>query len=680
MDAPGFHQWPESQTRTAGRERARNALAGSLCVLVLPEDESLRAFVDAALDSCAQHLRAFTAPGIQAYSAAVGLRPDVICLNTARCDAHLLRELKSSLISCSGIPIIAIAPAANVESEADTWIARGASAVVREGDRPALRHAVQTQIEFQRLETEANLLRKALSHRLGFEALFSTLSSQFIHSSAHELEDVIDHALEMVGEFTEVDRCFAFQVAEDQRTAYFSHEWCAPGIEGHRELYPVADVALFPWSIQMQTQRQYIYIPDVDAMPDEAAAERDFYRATGTRSMIAVPVIVDRRLLGVFGLATERRKQTWLEEDIRMLEAVGQMIGNALERKRKEEALHRSEVRFREFADRMPVPIGIHDGRNFVFMNDAAVKATGYLREHILGKEFLNLIHPDDRQPIRIRMEEFAQGAQGDRREVRYITRQGEERWADAQSCPIEFEGEQAFLVVAIDITDRKRLERQVLDISAREQIRIGQDLHDRLGQHLTGIGFKSQTLAQALAEKDDPEAGVAATIVHLVTEAIVMTRNMARGLYPIELEAEGLMTALEEMAVSTQQLFGVSCRFVCEEPIMLDRPTAATHLYRIAQEAVNNAVKHGKPASVEIALAVEGDLLVLSVTDDGVGIVAGADPGEGLGMSIMSYRANMLGGTLNVEPGPSGGTRVCCTIALPQRADIDGGQRGETA
>ncbi|MCC6486591.1 MAG: PAS domain S-box protein [Candidatus Hydrogenedentes bacterium] len=680
MDAPGFHQWFESQNQSTGRERVRGALADSLRVLVLPEDEALRAFVATALASCAQRVQVFTAPGAEAYTAGLDPRPDIICLNAASCDAHLLRELESGPTSYAGVPVIAVAPAAKGDAEADTWLVRGASAVVRAGDVQALRYAAQTQIEFRRLESEADLLRKALSHRLGFEALFSSLSSQFIHSSAHELDDVIDHALAMVGEFMEVDRCYAFQVGEDQRMAYFSHEWCAPGIEGHRQLYPVTDVALFPWSIQMHTHRQYIYIPDVDAMPDEAATERDFYKATGTRSMIAVPVTVDRRLLGVFGLATERRKQMWLEEDIRMLEAVGQMIGNALERKRKEKALQRSEIRFREFADRMPVPIGIHDGHDFIFMNDAAVKASGYAREDILGKKFFTLIHPQDRQPVRVRMEEFAQGAQGDRREVRYITRQGEERWVDAQSCPIEFEGGQAFLVVAIDITDRKRLERQVLDISAREQIRIGQDLHDRLGQHLTGIGFKSQTLAQALAEKADPEAGVAATIVHLVTEAIVMTRNMARGLYPIELEAEGLMTALEEMAVSTQQVFGVSCRFVCEEPIMLDRSTTATHLYRIAQEAVNNAVKHGKPASVEIALAVEGDLLMLSVTDDGVGIDAGAELGEGLGMSIMSYRANTLGGTLQVEPCPSGGTRVCCTIALPQRADIDGGQRGETA
>ena len=653
-------------------------MSGSMNVLVLPGDEALRAFVCESLGASGQHPRVTMAPDLQSYTSSVGLRLDVICLSAANGNERILDKLRSAPSSYSGVPIVAVGR--SDEMDAETWLTRGASAFVRAGDGPALRYAVQTQVELRRLESEEGLLRKALSHRLGFEALFSTLSSQFIHSSAHELNDVIGHALEMVGEFTEVDRCFAFQVGEDQRMAFFTYEWCAPGIKSHRELYPFADVSLFPWSIRMNAQQQYVYIPDVDALPDDAATERAFYQATGTRSMIAVPIVMGKRLLGVFGLATQRQKRTWLEEDIRMLEAVAQMIGNALERRRKEEALHRSETRFREFAERMPVAIGIHDGCRFVFMNETAANLSGYSRDDIVGKEFLTLIHPDDRQPIRIRMEEFAHGAAGDRREVRYLTRQGDERWADAQSCLIEFEGKQAYLVVAIDITDRKRLEKQVLDISAREQTRIGQDLHDRLGQHLTGIGFKSQTLAQTLAECNDPEAGVAATIVELVTEAIAMTRNMARGLYPMELEADGLMTALEEMTVHTQQLFGISCRFVCEEPVMLYNASVATHLYRIAQEAVNNAVKHGKPSNVEIALAVEGDTLVLSVTDDGVGIAAGAEPGEGLGTSIMSYRASVLGGALSVEPGPSGGVRVRCAMPLPQGGELDEEPRGDAS
>ena len=161
--------------------------------------------------------------------------------------------------------------------------------------------------------------------------------------------------------------------------------------------------------------------------------------------------------------------------------------------------------------------------------------------------------------------------------------------------CP-ETKGTPAYIIATgIDITERKRLEQAILEISAREQRRIGQDLHDGLGQHLTGIAFMSKVQEQKLAEKGLPDAVDAAKIVRLVNEAINKTRELSRGLLPVVSESRGLMSALQQWAGEVQDLFGISCTFLCIEPVLIHDDAVATHLYHIAQEAVNNAIKHAK-------------------------------------------------------------------------------------
>lgn len=208
------------------------------------------------------------------------------------------------------------------------------------------------------------------------------------------------------------------------------------------------------------------------------------------------------------------------------------------------------------------------------------------------------------------------------------------------------------------DITERKRLEKEILEISGREQRRIGRDLHDSLCQHLAGVGF----LAQALAKRAPPElAGGATEIVGLIDEAITMARSFARGLNPIRLDAEGLVAGLGELAEHTRRIFGVTCH--CDHrgrPPDLDG-TVALHLYRLAQEAVSNALKHAAPTTIRIELDVTPPTGTLAVEDDGIGLTAALDRGRGMGLSIMRYRAWVIGGTLELGAGATRGTRVVC-------------------
>lgn len=223
----------------------------------------------------------------------------------------------------------------------------------------------------------------------------------------------------------------------------------------------------------------------------------------------------------------------------------------------------------------------------------------------------------------------------------------------------------QQYIAIRTDITERRRLEEEVLNISEQEQRRIGQDLHDSICQQLAGIELMSQALEQGLGGKSKKHAGQAAQIAAHVREAITQTRMLAHGLCPVVLESEGLMSALQELAHATAKMFGVECVFRCDHPVQIHDNAIATHLYRIAQEAVSNAIKHGRAPRIEIGLAAEADRVFLAVKDDGCGIPA-TPPRTGAGLRIMQYRAGMIGGSVIVQRGVPSGTTVACSVHQP--------------
>lgn len=246
----------------------------------------------------------------------------------------------------------------------------------------------------------------------------------------------------------------------------------------------------------------------------------------------------------------------------------------------------------------------------------------------------------------------------------------------DGREFPVEIslsplETEEGMLISSAirDISDRKRMEKTILEISDREQRRIGQDLHDGLGQHLTGIAFMTKAQEQRLAEKQIPEAADAGKIVELVNAAILKTRELARGLLPVVSDAHGLMSALRLYADEIEDLFRIRCRFQCEELVLVHDAAVATHLYHIAQEAVNNAIKHGHVSNVVIRLFSGEKEGTLIIRDDGVGIERPVTPHSGVGLHIMNYRAGMIGGNLDVRREQPNGTVVTCRFPITPQA-----------
>jgi PAS domain S-box-containing protein len=211
---------------------------------------------------------------------------------------------------------------------------------------------------------------------------------------------------------------------------------------------------------------------------------------------------------------------------------------------------------------------------------------------------------------------------------------------------------------------ERRGLEEELLSISSREQRRMGQDLHDGLCQQLAGIEFRNSVLVQQLMENPSAQAE-AATIGGLLRDVTRESRTLARGLSPVHLELNGLMAALETLTANTAKLFDIVCNFACCQPVLMTNDIVATHLYRIAQEAIGNAVKHGHAKSVTVALHESVGEVSLTISDNGCGFTRKKEIIDGMGLRIMEYRAELIGARVSIESRADAGTTVVCKLKL---------------
>jgi signal transduction histidine kinase len=215
------------------------------------------------------------------------------------------------------------------------------------------------------------------------------------------------------------------------------------------------------------------------------------------------------------------------------------------------------------------------------------------------------------------------------------------------------------------EIAERERLEKVILEIGEKERSSIGRDLHDDLGQHLTGTALAGQVLGEKLQARKAEEEGDVWRIVRLIEEGIEKTRRLARGLLLAEIERNGLRAALQEFAGTTAEQFRVGCSFQCEEGVDCLEIGTATHLFRITQEAVRNAVRHGNATRIAIVLDLVDGCLVLAVQDNGKGLPPPDRRGQGLGLRIMAHRAAMIHAHFKVEAMTAGGTVVQCRLPV---------------
>jgi PAS domain S-box-containing protein len=297
-------------------------------------------------------------------------------------------------------------------------------------------------------------------------------------------------------------------------------------------------------------------------------------------------------------------------------------------------------------------------------MNAAAGKMFGYRADEIVGQNISRLMpEPYCSEHDTYLSRYLATG----RAKIIGIGREVVGQRKDGSMFPIHLSvseirlgAERLFTGLIRDLTDRKRLEGQAIAAAEQERGRIARDLHDGLGQQLGAALFLSSLLQRDLQERHAPEAPRAAEIHQLIEQALADARTISRGLYPVPSEPDGLMTALQNLADRVARDCGIDCRFDADSAVLVDDPAVPSHLYRLAQEAVSNAVKYSGSTRIDISLNAHAHQLELVVRDYGKGFASDSRP-AGLGTQTMRQRAQELGGRLTVQNAPDGGVEVRC-------------------
>jgi PAS domain S-box-containing protein len=388
------------------------------------------------------------------------------------------------------------------------------------------------------------------------------------------------------------------------------------------------------------------------------------------RDLMAVPFLLT--VASFYGYLTDRTRRVrrvaaarayTVARLERIQEALLREIG---ERKRATEELRASEEKYRELVEDMRDVIYAVDAEGRItYVSPVVQSLLEMAPDELIGRRFSEFVPPEDLDRVnQVFTQNLGSEAQLFTGEHRVLTRAMALRWVQSCGRLIVKDGRVVGLRgMMTDVTEQRRLEREILNISEDEQRRIGQDLHDGLGQDLAGIGFTTRALERKLQLKSVEEWREARRIAELVNDAIDKTRALARGLHPVEVAEDGLCVALEGLARATSGMFHIACEFDSQGASVAVPQEVATNLYRIAQEAVHNAVRHGQAERVRIELTNRGDRLILEVTDDGCGFSGEAPAGGGIGVRIMHYRARMIGAQLRICRRNAGGTSLECSL-----------------
>ncbi|HVX84952.1 MAG TPA: PAS domain S-box protein [Phycisphaerae bacterium] len=363
---------------------------------------------------------------------------------------------------------------------------------------------------------------------------------------------------------------------------------------------------------------------------------------------------------------------------------VFKIVHDVTERKHTTDALFESERKLRALLDAAVDAVITIDERGLIeSANPATEKLFGYPQSELLGKNVSMLMPQPYRREHDAYLRNYARTGHakiiGIGREVTGQRKDGSLFPLNLSVSEVYLHNRRIFAGILHDLTERRRLEKQILEAAANEQRRIGQDLHDGLCQDLVGLAFSADFLAKQLALKSLADAKTAADISESLRHAAAQARALSHGLNPVDVKAGGLSGALHNLARKVSQSFAVHCSFHGDRLEDLSEDSAATHLYRIAQEAIGNAIKHGKARRVRISLSHHGSAIALAIDDDGLGLnknitdqlrrgfyspdPSSSRPASGIGLQTMNYRARVIGGTFTIEARKPRGTRV--TVSL---------------
>lgn len=366
----------------------------------------------------------------------------------------------------------------------------------------------------------------------------------------------------------------------------------------------------------------------------------------------------------------------WIDARMKVLisnqgepEAILGSACNIQEQKNLETNLQESEARAKAILDNtVEAIITINTEGIIQSFNKKAEKMFGYSQDEIIGENVKKLMPKLHRENHDQYLENYLQTGEkkiiGIGREDRAVRKDGSVFPIELSVSEVTWDGSKIFTGIIRDISRRRNLESKILRISEEERRRIGKELHDGLGQMLTGIGLISRNLAKKLEANGLPGADEVQEISDMIKEADEYTRSLSHGLVPMEVGEEAMKDALAKLAQRAQRLFKIECEFIENGSISVEKEDVALHLYRIAQEAINNAVKHGGANHIKLILKGNEHSIEFKIIDNGTGLSDSIEihKKQGLGIYTMQFRTHLLGGRFEIKR-EDGWTRVICTI-----------------
>jgi PAS domain S-box-containing protein len=513
------------------------------------------------------------------------------------------------------------------------------------------------------------------------------------HQEAKTLDEIYEAALDAILTALSSDRASILLYDQQQVMRFVAWRGLSGKyrkvVEGHS-----------PWKPDAKNP-QPVCIADVD-LADISKPLKSTIRTEGIRAVAFIPLVSSRTLIGKF-MTYYNAPHVFIDDELKLATTIARQLAQTIQHKRDEEALRESEERLRAIVQQANAGMARYDLKGRIeFVNSRFCKILGYNESELIGKSVREITYAEDVEKTMRALQRVLKKGEPTEIEKRYICKDGSLVWVNVSDAPERDAAGRPKSVVAVvvnitarkkaeaalqkskelleervherthdllvanrelksEIERRKGLEGEILSISDREQQRLGQELHDGLCQHLTAVAFMARSVALRLKNHRVIEVRDIVKIAELVNEAATNTRDLSRALHRIDVDAVGLVTALEDLV--DREIWKIPCRLEVKPSFHIDDDAVAAQLYRIAREAVINANKHSGARQIVVRLERSPRGMALRVVDDGVGFSNEPKLKRGLGCHIMKYRAQLIGGRLEIDSSEQGGTCVSCYL-----------------